>query len=1074
VTTLTTVSQVTSAVKGAIVFTVAYVAWVAAGPSGRVGYLVDRLAVVAVSLAAAALCSSAAKAAPDARVRRGWNLFAVTGVCWALFNLVPAGLAVFHRDDGAVHWVSDAAALVGAVLPVIAVLDFLGSSLSSAARMRRLVDGLLMGASLLFVAWTSVLERTYLSAGDSPTRFLSLAYPLADIVLMALVLVVVVHARHEQRLAWILMASGCACVALAHGAFAYLQLSQAWYPGSPETFGWLVGGLLVAMAAHFSRGGRPLSPAGEVEVGGPLSVWLPFIPVALAAVAAVPRLSGGRVSSFVLANCGVIVVLLVARQVLAQLDNIELARDLEARVRDRTRQLDLQQRHFRALAQNASDVLTVIDANGIVRYQSESVERVLGYQPDELVGLPVSSLFDPDERDVLLTRLGAAIDPADPPVVECRMRRSDGTWCTSETTIANLLHEEAVRGILLTSRDIGERKRFEEELRQQALIDPLTRLANRSVLRDRLRHAIARASRSPQNLALMILDLDGFKQVNDSLGHEAGDRLLVEVGDRLRQSVRPGDTVARLGGDEFAILLEGATPGMAEQVARRIVGRLRAPVTVGGKSIVVAGSVGIAAASTAETSAEDLLRNADLAMYEAKAKGKNRVEQFKPAMQAAALARLELETDLRRAVHRRELTLDFQPIVDVSSGRIAGVEALVRWRHRDRGPISPAEFVQLAEESDLALSLGSWVMREACHYGRRFQELYPTQPPLTVSINLSSRQLYSEHIVSDVATILSETGIDPQTVILEITEGALMDDDRDVMSTLSGLRQLGVRLAIDDFGTGWSSLSRLREFPVDELKIDKSFVAEVHDNADEAPIIAAIVAMAHSLSLSVVAEGVETLDQLACLNQYGCDYVQGYLLSRPLPPEMLERLLVEPRGLLEPAVADDERSELMQMVQDVVSGVPDNLSQLVQSMLAELCRVSGADSVYLTVTDWTDLSEEIRFLRNEGVYRLADRTRLSWIGSPAAVMAADGRHLVRDLRDDFPQHELSRLGVITWVGVPVTDDERHLVGTLCAVGHQAGQLSESTAVLLDLFSRMLVEHLGAAPGGHRPLASLGG
>ncbi len=513
---------------------------------------------------------------------------------------------------------------------------------------------------------------------------------------------------------------------------------------------------------------------------------------------------------------------------------------------------------------------------------------------------------------------------------------------------------------------------------------------------------------------------------------------------------------------------------MAEQVARRIVGRLRAPVTVGGKSIVVAGSVGIAAASTAETSAEDLLRNADLAMYEAKAKGKNRVEQFKPAMQAAALARLELETDLRRAVHRRELTLDFQPIVDVSSGRIAGVEALVRWRHRDRGPISPAEFVQLAEESDLALSLGSWVMREACHYGRRFQELYPTQPPLTVSINLSSRQLYSEHIVSDVATILSETGIDPQTVILEITEGALMDDDRDVMSTLSGLRQLGVRLAIDDFGTGWSSLSRLREFPVDELKIDKSFVAEVHDNADEAPIIAAIVAMAHSLSLSVVAEGVETLDQLACLNQYGCDYVQGYLLSRPLPPEMLERLLVEPRGLLEPAVADDERSELMQMVQDVVSGVPDNLSQLVQSMLAELCRVSGADSVYLTVTDWTDLSEEIRFLRNEGVYRLADRTRLSWIGSPAAVMAADGRHLVRDLRDDFPQHELSRLGVITWVGVPVTDDERHLVGTLCAVGHQAGQLSESTAVLLDLFSRMLVEHLGAAPGGHRPLASLGG
>ena len=363
--------------------------------------------------------------------------------------------------------------------------------------------------------------------------------------------------------------------------------------------------------------------------------------------------------------------------------------------------------------------------------------------------------------------------------------------------------------------------------------------------------------------------------------------------------------VARMGGDEFAVLLERADVEAPEVVAQRIVYRLRAPVDIDGKAIVTQGSVGVAMASTTTTSAEELLRNADLAMYAAKSKGKGVYEIYERQMHAAALERVELEADLSDALRRRELTLHYQPVVELPSGRVSGVEALARWEHPLRGTMSPAEFVPLAEESGLVVDLGRWVLGEACREGRRFQQAYPTEPPFAMAVNVAARQLTSPWLVDEVRRALSESHFPASSLVLEITEGALMRDASSIVPTLHALRALGVRLAIDDFGTGWSSLSRLRSFPVDKLIIDRSFTSEITSSSDDAPIVAAIVAMAHSLQLTTVAEGVETSEQLACLHEHGCEEVQGYLPSRPLPPDRLLDLLAEPGGLLGPAATSD-------------------------------------------------------------------------------------------------------------------------------------------------------------------------
>ena len=408
-------------------------------------------------------------------------------------------------------------------------------------------------------------------------------------------------------------------------------------------------------------------------------------------------------------------------------------------------------------------------------------------------------------------------------------------------------------------------------------------------------------------MVVLFVDLDDFKAINDSLGHAAGDRVLQEVGERLRTTVRPGDTVARLGGDEFAFLLEDvADPGDADEVAERVAAALVTPLAVGGVEVALRASVGIALAQDGDAAA-DLLRDADTAMYTAKARGGGAYERFVPAMREAAISRFELGADLRRAIERREFVLHYQPVVDLTHGRILGFEALVRWQHPTRGLLSPAAFVPTAEATGLIVAIGRWVLEEACTQAQRWQLDTLTEPKLSMSANLSPRELREPGLVENVAAILRRTGVDPSTIVLEITETSMVEDADGAIATLQALKALGVRLAIDDFGTGYSSLSYLRRLPVDVLKLDRSFVVPAGRGDRESALVDAVFRLGRSLGLVTIAEGIEDAEQRDRLVSLGCRVGQGYLFARPMAEPAASEFLVANQAASADAEAGDGR-----------------------------------------------------------------------------------------------------------------------------------------------------------------------
>ena len=428
--------------------------------------------------------------------------------------------------------------------------------------------------------------------------------------------------------------------------------------------------------------------------------------------------------------------------------------------------------------------------------------------------------------------------------------------------------------------DITERRAMEEQLVHGALHDNLTALPNRNLLEDRLAMAVRALARRDLPLGLMLIDIDRFKVVNDSLGHEVGDTLLVEVAARIASAVRPGDTVARFGGDEFVVLCEElASAGEALGLAQRIQEAAGEPIEVAGQEIVLTLSTGIALTQDHTTSPGSLLRDADSAMHNAKRSGRARSVVFVDEMRDQALGRLETETQLRKAIAQGELRVHYQPILGLAGRAVTGVEALVRWEHPTRGLVPPAEFVPIAEETGLVVPLGEWVLEQSCRQLRAWDAV---MPGLTVSVNLSGTQITQPDIVSRVAAILDNTGVEPHRVALEITESVLMRDAEDTLSVLRALKDLGVKLHVDDFGTGYSSLSYLKRFPVDALKVDRSFVDGLGDDPDDIAIVGAIVGLAHSLGMETIAEGVESEAQVVALERLGCESAQGYLFSRPL------------------------------------------------------------------------------------------------------------------------------------------------------------------------------------------------
>jgi diguanylate cyclase (GGDEF)-like protein/PAS domain S-box-containing protein len=545
---------------------------------------------------------------------------------------------------------------------------------------------------------------------------------------------------------------------------------------------------------------------------------------------------------------------------------------------------------FKALVLHASDMIAVIESDGAVRYCSPAVHRLAGLIESDLVGKLLLDIVVPQDRERVSAGIGAVLRRsglADP--IEFRVRHRDGSIRAAEALLNNLQDDPAVGGIVATIRDVTERKAFEDHLAHQALHDALTGLPNRALVLDRLNHALARASRSGKTIGVLFLDLDRFKLINDSHGHAVGDQVLTLLADRLTSAMRPSDTIARFGGDEFVALCENlADEREVSEVATRMADAVRDPFLVDGQELFLTGSVGIAVSGRGET-AEELLRNADAAMYRAKELGRAQHAIFDDAMRSRAMTRLQTEGALHRAIDSDGFFLHFQPKISLTDGRLVGAEALVRMMDPEVGMIPPSEFIDVAEDTGLIVPIGEIVLAEAARVARDW--FIRTGRPVPVSVNISPRQLAQPTLPDAVERILRETETPPELLILEITENLLMQDAQLASQTLHRLREIGVRVSIDDFGTGHSSLGYLREFPIDELKIDRSFVKAMDEDDRSVTIVGSVVGLAHAMGLSVVAEGVETAAQLAELRRLGCDIAQGFYFSHPRPAETMDELL---------------------------------------------------------------------------------------------------------------------------------------------------------------------------------------
>jgi len=573
------------------------------------------------------------------------------------------------------------------------------------------------------------------------------------------------------------------------------------------------------------------------------------------------------------------------------------------------RQLAERDQLFQLITENAADMIAVVDGAGQRIYNSPAYEHVLGYSAEELKTTSSIEQVHPDDRARVLEAGRKARSTGQGQRLEYRIQHKDGSWRILEST-ANVVpnRKGETEKLVIVNRDISERKRAEDMLAHSSFHDGLTNLPNRALFLDRLQRAFALSKRHQDyKFAVLFIDIDEFKVFNDSLGHTVGDEVLVQVGKRLTASLREVDTIsrpqlnesprddtlARIGGDEYTVLLEdirNASDGI--RVAERLQGRLAAPFSVHGYEIVVTASVGIALSTAACAHAEDLLRDANIAMYRAKQTGKARCEVFDTAMHAGAVRRLELETELRKALELGEFRTHYQPIISLKTGRITGFEALTRWQHGDR-LLAPAEFIAVADETGLIIPMNRLLLREACEQVTSWHAQFPAEPALTMSVNITSKEFAHPNLAKGIGETLKQTGLDPKNLQLEITETIAMGDPERAASVLSELKALGVRLSVDDFGTGYSSLSRLQQFPVDSLKIDRAFISRMDSDAESHKIVRIIIMLAQNLGLVTVAEGTETEEQVNQLKELDCGFAQGYYFSKPADHQAISDLLLK-------------------------------------------------------------------------------------------------------------------------------------------------------------------------------------
>jgi diguanylate cyclase (GGDEF)-like protein/PAS domain S-box-containing protein len=703
------------------------------------------------------------------------------------------------------------------------------------------------------------------------TRTIWTAYPVFD----AAVLGVVVQAMVSRRL----RGSGglflsCGIALWLTSDFTSLFLVDTSGIHKWLDVGWMVGAVSLGVSTWppDTRAAPPDNAAATPVTNGRVAITL--LPLLVPGLIDIWHFTNGRDSTPI--------PLFGATLTLVSLALLRSTRLVKARNRQQAK-LEHSRRFYAALAENSSDAVIVLDRAGMILNDAPNLATMLGQPGLSTIGVDVISLLRlPDReaaRDVLTRWWSTTGVVAD---AEVAATQADGTERWFGVRAANLAADPDVAGMVINLRDITDRKRAERALDHSGFHDSLTGLANRALFHDRLDHALDRTARTGLGVAIVYLDLDGFKTINDSRGHEAGDRVLREVAARIASAVRTLDTVSRLGGDEFAILIEesGRVLDEAETVAERVLQSLTSPFIVDGHQIVLSASIGIAMGDVSCT-ASSMMRDADVAMYKAKMSGKARWAVYEPAMRTAALDKLELESDLHQAVDEGQLRLVYQPVIELRSSKIVGFEALLRWDHPTRGRIEPTTFIPIAENNGTMVSIGRWVLDEACRTAAQWNARFPSRK-LTMAVNLSARQLAAPDIVSDTAHALARSGFPASLLVLEMTESVLVQDADTATRRLHALRKLGVRLAIDDFGTGYSSLSYLRQFPIDILKIDKSFTDTITQRAHIPPIVHGLLELAKTLEMTTVAEGIESEVQRDSLRDQECNFGQGFLFSRPI------------------------------------------------------------------------------------------------------------------------------------------------------------------------------------------------
>lgn len=553
--------------------------------------------------------------------------------------------------------------------------------------------------------------------------------------------------------------------------------------------------------------------------------------------------------------------------------------------------------HFRNAFDHAAIGMALITPDSTLIQVNQSLCNMLGYRETDLIGMNLLDITHPDDADNGGREIQNLLEQKK---FTCQFEkrflnfRREVVWAMVSLSLVTSPEGEPLH-FISQIQDITERKQAEEKLEHAAYHDALTGLANRVLFTEHLHVAIEQTKRDTAHLyAVLFIDLDRFKNINDSLGHAAGDELLITVAKRLDSCLRPIDSAARFGGDEFAVLLNGVNEvNDVIRVAERLERELSLPYNLGGHEVFTTASIGIAYSATAYHRPDDVLRDADTAMYRAKANGKARYEVFDKVMHARAMALLQLESDLRRAVERDEFHLFYQPVIDLRTGMLGGFEALVRWKHPDRGLVSPGDFIPIAEETGLIISIGRWILHEACLQMRLWQKKYPQMMNMTMSVNLSGKQFKQTDIIEQVKMVLFDTGLEAESLRIELTETVVMEDAEVASKIFKQLRGLGVQISIDDFGTGYSSLSYLHHFPIDILKVDRSFVGRMTENGGNAEIVRTIISLAHTMGMKVVAEGIEEEYQRAHLKELGCEYGQGYLFAKPVPAELAEQIVAE-------------------------------------------------------------------------------------------------------------------------------------------------------------------------------------